>query len=263
MTTPQSIHLPFTASGPNVRRINQDDLSWALSEGWKDFQAKRGDILFLALIYPLVGLAAAVAVFNEQLLPMFFPLVAGLSIFGPAVASGFYEIARRRELGLESSWPHFFDPVRGRGRSGLALLTVGLAVLFSLWLLAAWAIYADTIGTGQTVGVAEFIRRVFTTPEGWTLIVLGNLVGFMFAVATLVLAVVSFPMMVDKPVDADVAVSTSVRAVMENPKVMAWWGLRVAALLALGCLPGFVGLAIVLPVLGYATWHLYTRLVER
>jgi uncharacterized membrane protein len=263
MTTLQSLHLPFTQTGPNVRRINEDDLRWALSEGWKDFQAKRGDILFLALIYPLVGLAAAVAVFNEQLLPMFFPLVAGLSIFGPAVASGFYEIARRRELGLESSWLHFLDPVRGRGGVGLAVLTAGLAVLFAAWLLAAWAIYADTLGTDHPVGAAAFFRGVFTTPEGWTMIVLGNLVGFMFAVATLVLAVVSFPMVVDKPIDADVAVSTSVRAVMENPKVMALWGLRVAGLLALGSLPGFVGLAIVLPVLGYATWHLYTRLVER
>jgi len=263
MTTLQSLHLPFTTSGPNVRHINEDDLRWALSEGWKDFQAKRGDILFLAVIYPLVGLAAAVAVFNEQMLPMFFPLVAGLSIFGPAVASGFYEIARRRELGLESSWLHFLDPVRGRRGAGLAVLTVGLAILFAAWLLAAWAIYADTLGTDHPAGAAEFFRRVFTTPEGWTMIVLGNLVGFMFAVATLVLAVVSFPMVVDKPVDADVAVSTSVRAVMENPKVMALWGLRVAALLALGCLPGFVGLAIVLPLLGYATWHLYTRLVER
>ena len=263
MTTLQSLRLPFAASGPHVRRISQDDLNWALAEGWKDFMAKRGDILFLALIYPLVGLAAAVAVFNEQMLPMFFPLVAGLSIFGPAVASGFYEIARRRELGLESSWAHVFDPLRGRGRAGVALLTAGLAILFAAWLLAAWAIYADTVGTDQPAGAAAFFTQVFTTPEGWTMILLGNLVGFMFAVATLVLAVVSFPMMVDKPVHADVAVATSVRAVMENPKVMALWGLRVAALLAIGCLPGFVGLAIVLPVLGYATWHLYTRLVER
>jgi uncharacterized membrane protein len=263
MATLQSAHAPFTAAGPKVRRISQDDLRWALSEGWKDFQAKRGDIILLALIYPAVGIVAAAMALDNQLLPLFFPLVAGVSILGPAVASGFYELARRRETGEDSGWVHFFDPVRGRARGGLVLLTLGLVVLFAGWVLAAWLIYADTIGSYQNMSLSEFLRRAFTTPEGWAMIVLGNLVGFAFAVATLVLAVVSFPMMVDKPVDADVAVMTSLRAVMENPKVMALWGLRVAALLALGCLPGFVGLAIVLPVLGYATWHLYTRLVER
>jgi uncharacterized membrane protein len=202
-------------------------------------------------------------VFNDRLLPLFFPLVAGLSIFGPAVAAGFYEIARRRELGLDSSWLHFFDPLRGRSRATLAMLTAGLAVLFAGWLLAAWLIYTATIGATEPAGMADFFRRLLTTPEGWTLIGLGNLVGFGFAVATLVLAVVSFPMAVDKPVDAGLAVATSIHAVTENPAVMASWGLRVAGLLVLGCLPGFVGLAIVLPVLGYATWHLYTRLVER
>lgn len=264
MTTLQQAHPPLFAARPDVRRIEVDDLNWALSEGWKDFAAKRGDILFLALIYPLAGFAAAAAAFNAQLLPLLFPMVAGLSIFGPAVASGFYELARRREAGLDSSWAHFFDPLRGRGRGSLVLLTVGLAVLFAGWLLAAWGIYAMTIGTAyQPTGIAEFARRVFATREGWTLIVVGNLVGFLFALATLVLGVVSFPLVVDKPVDAGTAVVTSIEAVLENPQVMALWGLRVAGLLALGCLPAFIGLAIVLPVLGYATWHLYTRLVER
>jgi uncharacterized membrane protein len=261
MTLLQSTPMPIHAA--RVRRIYEADLRWALSAGWKDFQEKRGDVIFLALIYPVVGLAAAVAVFNDRLLPLFFPLVAGLSIFGPAVAAGFYEIARRRELGLDSTWLHFFDPLRGRGRASLAMMTAGLAILFAGWLLAAWLIYVSTIGATEPAGMADFFRRLFTTPEGWTMIVLGNLVGFAFALVTLVLAVVSFPMVVDKPVDAGTAIATSIRAVMENPAVMASWGLRVAGLLLLGSLPGFVGLAIVLPVLGYATWHLYTCVVER
>jgi len=260
-TTLQSLHAPLSAAP--VRRIDRGDLNWALSEGWKDFQDKRGDVLFLALIYPVVGLAAALAVFNAKLLPLFFPLVAGLSIFGPAVAAGFYEIARRRELGLDSTWRHFFDPLRGASRGALAMLTAGLAILFTGWLLTAWAIYAATMGASEPAGVAEFLRRLLTTPEGWTLIVLGNLAGFDFAVLTLILAVVSFPMVVDKRVDAGTAIATSIHAVMRNPAAMASWGLRVAGLLVVGALPGFVGLAVVLPVLGYATWHLYTRVVER
>ena len=253
-------HLP---TRPRIRRITDVDLDWALSEGWKDFKDRRGELIPLALIYPLVGLLVAAVVSDSRILPLFFPLVAGVSIFGPAVASGFYELARRREAGLESTWIHFLDPLRGRSRVGLAILTLGLAALFMAWLLAAWFIYAATLGLDHPVGISTFVRRVFTTPQGWTMILVGNLVGFAFAVVTLTLSLVSFPMVVDKPVDAVTAIATSARAVADNPRAAASWGLRVVALLALGSLPLFVGLAIVLPVLGYATWHLYTRLVSR
>ncbi|MDR3511469.1 MAG: DUF2189 domain-containing protein [Caulobacteraceae bacterium] len=262
MTMLQSIHMPMAAERPRVRRIHPGELDWALSEGWKDFREKRGDVVVLALIYPAVGMVAAAITLNGRLLPMFFPLAAGVSILGPAVASGFYALARRREAGLESGWRHFLDPVLGPNRGTLAVLTAGLAALFAGWLLAAWLIYASSPGLGHP-GHADFLRRLFTTPEGWIMIVAGNLTGLAFAVATLALAVVSFPMAVDKQVDAITAVSTSVRAVSANPKVMASWGFRVAGLLVLGSLPAFVGLAIVLPVLGYATWHLYSRLVVR
>ncbi len=263
MSVMPSTPLPLAADGPGVRRIGEADLSWALSEGWKDFRDKRGDILVLALLYPLVGALAMVAAFNDRVLPLFFPLVAGISILGPAVASGFYEIARRREAGLESSWIHFLDPLRGRSRLPLALLTAGLAALFVGWMVAAALIYAVTIGRGGPEGALDFIRQVVTTPQGWAMVVIGNLVGLGFAAATLTFTVVSFPMVVDKPVDAMTAVATSIHAVRENPRVLASWGVRVALLLALGCLPAFIGLAVVLPVLGYATWHLYTRLVAR
>lgn len=263
MTMSHSISTPGAAAPHRVRRISEADLSWALTEGWNDFKAKRGDILVLAVIYPLVGLMAILLVFNGALMPLVFPMVAGLSIFGPAAASGFYEVARRRELGLESGWLHFFDPLSGRSRTGLAILTAFLGLMFLGWLCAAWLIYGATLWVDYPVSRMEFLSRLFSTSQGWTLIVVGNLVGFVFACMTLVVAVVSFPMMVDKAIDADIAVATSIRAVAANPRVMARWGLWVAVLLVLGCLPLFIGLAIVLPVLGYATWHLYTRLVER
>jgi uncharacterized membrane protein len=263
MTNPQPTFMEVAVPRPQIRRISEADLNWALAEGWKDFQAKRGDLIVLALIYPVVGLVAAAAALDQSLLPMFFPLVAGLSLLGPAVASGFYELARRREARLDSSWLHFVDPLRGRSRVSLGLLTAGLAVLFVAWLVVALLIYDATLGSDPEAGAAGFLGRLFTTPQGWTMIVAGNVAGFAFAVATITLSFVSFPLVVDKPVDAVTAVSTSVRAVAANPKVAASWGLRVVALLALGCLPLFVGLAIVLPVLGYASWHLYTRVIER
>ena len=248
---------------PAVRKITGADLSWALSEGWQDFKAKRGDLVFIGVIYPLVCLVAVVFTFNDPLLPLLFPLVAGLSIAGPAVASGFYELARRREEGKDANWWHFLDPLNGRSRAPLGALTLGLAVLFIAWLFVAYIIYGIVFGSNAPHGLPDFLSRLFTTPQGWALIIFGNLAGALFAVATLVFAVVSFPMVVDKPVDAGTAVRTSLAAARENPKEIFGWGLRVAGLLFLGLLPAAIGLAVILPWLGYSTWHLYTRLVVR
>ncbi len=251
------------ASHAVVRTITRNDLNWALAEGWRDFQEKRGDLIFLALLYPFIGLVTIVFVFNDAALPLFFPFVAGLSILGPAVASGFYELARRREAGLDATWRHFLDPLKGPRRDTLVMLTVGLMVLFGLWVAVAYGIYAVTLGPDFPHGIGAFVSRVFTTPAGWTMIVLGNVVGAVFAAVVLVCTIVSFPMAVDEPTDPGTALATSIRAARANGGVVIGWGVRVAGLLLLGCLPLFIGLAVVLPVLGYATWHLYTRLIER
>ena len=262
-TNQDAVPVSAAADAPEVRRIGVADLNWALAEGWKDFREKRGDLIVIGLLYPIICLIAVVVTYNNPLLPLFFPLVAGLSIAGPAAASGFYELARRREEGRDASWRHFLDPLNGRSRVPLAMLTFGLGVLFVGWLIVAWLIYAATFGTEAPLSVGEFIRSVFTTAAGWQLIVLGNLAGLGFAILALVFSIVSFPMVVDKPVDAAVAVRTSIAAARRNPREIAGWGLRVAGLLVLGLLPAAIGLAIVLPWLGYATWHLYTRLVVR
>jgi uncharacterized membrane protein len=104
---------------------------------------------------------------------------------------------------------------------------------------------------------------VFTTGRGWEMIVIGSAIGLAFAAAVLVLSVVSMPMLVDCNISAANAVRTSIRASRENPGAMLRWGVIVAALLIAGSIPLFIGLAIVLPWLGYSTWHLYTRLVDR
>ena len=261
MSTLTSTQVPIPE--PAVRQITTADLRWALAEGWSDFKEKRGDLVFIGVIYPLVGFCAAIVALNGQLLPLFFPLVAGLALLGPAVSSGFYELARRREEGLESSWWHFLDPVRGRNGQALVGLTAILLCLFGAWLAVAWIIYGTTLGLLRPAGISGFVHDLFATTQGWTLIVLGNVAGFVFALVAFVISLVSFPLVVDKPIDAGAAIRTSIRAVQANPRIIAGWGLRVAGLLFLGTLPAFVGLALVLPVLAYATWHLYTRLVQR
>ena len=246
-----------------VRAITGADVDWALREGWADFKAKRGDLLLVPFLYPAVGFIASAFAFNANLIPLIFPLVAGLSILGPAVAAGFYELARRREAGEDGSWWHFLDPLKGRSRMPLAVLTIVLTGLFVGWLVAAWAIYTATLGMMGPPTPALFTSTMFASSQGWTMILIGNLVGAGFALVTLSVAVASFPMVVDKPVDALTAIMTSIAAVRKSPLTMIRWGITVALILAAGALPLFIGLAVALPVLGYATWHLYTRAVVR
>jgi uncharacterized membrane protein len=216
----------------------------------------------LALIYPAVAALTAAAAFDAQVLPLLFPAAAGLSILGPAVASGFFELARRTDAGQDARWIHFLDPLRDNRRWPLLILTGGLCLIFALWLGTAAALYSAVLGAGNPT-FGGFVHRVFTTPEGWTLIVVGNLAGLGFAAITLVLGLVSFPLVVDKGASPVAALSASLSAAVENPGAVVGWGLRVGALLVLGALPAFVGLAVVVPVLGYASWRLYTRLVVR
>jgi uncharacterized membrane protein len=133
--------------------------------------------------------------------------------------------------------------------------------IFLFWLVAAEAIYEATLGPEPPVSIGSFVRDVFTTSAGWTLIVAGCGVGFLFAVLVLVISIVSFPLLLDRDVGLGTAVWTSVRVVIANPGPMAAWGLIVAGGLLIGSIPLFLGLIIVMPVLGHATWHLYREVV--
>ncbi|MDB5697268.1 MAG: hypothetical protein JWN69_72 [Alphaproteobacteria bacterium] len=245
-----------------VRKISNRDLREVLVEGLSDFSEKRGDLLLIAMIYPIVGIVAAIVSLGGSLLPLFFPIAAGIGLLGPLVAIGFYELARRREAGLESDWSHFLDVRNRPAWESIGVVSGLLLSIFAAWLITAAVLYALLIGEAP-VSVGDFLQRLFLTSQGWALIVLGNLAGAFYAVLVLKLSVVSLPMLVDRNVSARVAVDTSVRAVRANMAVMIRWGLIVATLLVLGSIPAFIGLAFVLPWLGYATWHLYTRLVDR
>jgi uncharacterized membrane protein len=257
-----------------VRRITSADANAALREGWDDFMSMRGDLIFIGLLYPLIGVVAATAILGGPLLPLLFPLVAGIGLLGPVAAIGFYEMARRREQGLGSNWQHFLDVRKRPAADEIATVAGLLLAIFALWLVAAGALYVLLWGWWNppwlssfvwydSHSAGDFLTRLFTTKEGWALILLGNLVGLGFAALVVGISVVSLPMLVDCDVSATQAVSTSWRAARENPGVLFRWGLIVAVLLVLGSIPLFIGLAVVLPWLGYATWHLYTKLVDR
>jgi uncharacterized membrane protein len=258
--SPNRAHRP---AQPIVRKIGTADLKDALAKGFADFSAMPTHLGFLCLIYPTVTLIAARAAAGYEVLPLVFPLLAGYTLIGPLVAIGMYELSRRREKGLDISRRHAFDVLRFPSIGAIAMLGAALVGIYFGWLFAAHAIYELYFGSAVPASIAAFARQVFTTPSGWALTIVGCSVGFLFSAVVFTLSVVSFPLLLDRNVDVMTAATTSARAVFENPATMTIWGLIVAGALLLGSLPFFVGLAVVLPVLGHSTWHLYRKVVEK
>ncbi len=247
---------------PAVRKITVADVWDALAKGLQDLGAFRTDIVFLCVFYPVAGLVLARVATGYDMLPLVFPLASGFAIIGPVAAVGLYQISKRREEGLDANWKHMFGVVNAPGFGAIVRLSVLLAFIYALWLGAAYLIYAVTLGPEPPTSVGSFVTDVFTTGAGWAMIVIGVGVGFWFAVVALAIGVTSFPMLIDRNADMVVAMSTSVRAVTANPVPMAVWGVVVTGGLVAGSIPALIGLIVVIPVLGHATWHLYRKVVE-
>jgi uncharacterized membrane protein len=247
-----------------IRKISDEDLRVALRQGLDDFLTFRGDIVFAGLLYTLIGLAAVVMTTSAPLMPFFVPVVAGVGLLGPVAAVGFYELAKRREDGEPHlHWFNFLDVRKRPSVDDMGMVAGLLLAIFFGWLLAAGVLYALIFGWATPGSIGDFLSMIFGTARGWLLIVAGGVVGAIFGWIVLSLSVVSMPMLVDRDVSATEAVSASWRAAHANKGEMVRWGLIVLGLLVLGSIPAFVGLAFVLPWLGYSTWHLYTRLIDR
>ena len=249
------------AAAPVIRTIGLSDLRRALQLGWEDFKAVPSHAIMLCVIYPVLGIVLARVVHGYSVLPLLFPLAAGFALLGPFAALGLYELSRRRETGEEPSAWDAMEVFRSPSFGAMLGLGVLLLALFVTWIATAQAIYVAAFGYETAAGIPDFARRVLTTPQGWWLIIVGCGVGFLFALIALCISVVSFPMMLDRHATAGEAMVTSLRAMAQNPVPMAAWGLIVAVLLVLGTLPFFLGLAVVIPLLGHATWHLYRETI--
>ena len=256
-----SLHLPLLEA-PQVRKIGTSDLQDALAAGYRDFMAMPSHLAFVGLIYPVLGIFLASVAFGYDLLPLLFPLISGFALVGPLAGIGLYELSRRRELGLNPTWQDAFAVLRSPGIGSILGMGFVLVAIFLLWLVCANAIFSAILGPVDTSSYEQLLGTILTTPRGWTLILVGNAVGFLFAAFVLTISVIAFPLILDRHASVGTAMTTSTRAVQANPGTMALWGLIVAAVLALGSIPLFVGLAIAIPILGHATWHLYRRVVE-
>lgn len=248
---------------PIVNHITFADIRDALRSGFEDFLAFRTDVLTLSIVYPAIGLLLWWVAANNQFVPLLFPIASGFALVGPIAAVGLYEMSRQREQGKTANWAAAFDVVRSPSASSMIALGLVLLGIFVLWLAVAQLVYSAYLGPEPPESISSFANEVFLSTSGRMMAVVGCAIGLLFAIVVLAVSVVSFPMLLDRNVGLAGAMVTSVRAVVENPKPMALWGLIVASGLLAGSLPFLLGLVIVVPVLGHATWHLYRKLVAR
>jgi uncharacterized membrane protein len=248
-------------SVPAVQRITAADLRDVLRRGFDDFGAYRTDVVFLCLLYPIVGLLLSRLIWGYGMVPLLFPLASGFALIAPFFAVGLYEMSRRRELGINTGWADAFGVAASPALGSIMALGLILLALFAMWLGAAHILWLVTLGPEPPLSLQAFAHDVLTTRTGWTMAIIGVALGFVFALAVLVLSAVSFPLLLDRDVGLGTAISTSVEVVRRNPGPMALWGVIIAGMLVLGTIPLLLGLAIVFPVLGHATWHLYRKVL--
>jgi uncharacterized membrane protein len=247
---------------PAIRRISASDVFEALAMGFSDFQRKPSHYVFLCLIYPIAGGILISWSAGQNLLPLIFPLVSGFALLGPLVSLGLYDMSRRLEGGGDPNWRLALEVRHSPAVLSIVAMAAYLFAVFLIWLLVANGLYDAHFGADPHLTTQAFLHNVLQTDAGWKMMAIGDVIGFWFAVLVLATSVVAFPLLLERDVGAVAAIGTSVRATLKNPVPVLLWGVIVAAMLVIGIIPLLAGLAITMPVLGHATWHLYRKMIE-
>jgi uncharacterized membrane protein len=242
----------------NVRRLTGGDLAAALAAGWADYRAYPAYGLFFAAFYVIGGAFITYAMVTWGAFGWLVPAAAGFPLLAPFAAVGLYEVSRRRELGLPMRWGEILGTLRGRGDEQILAMGVIVFVAFGFWVIVAHGIFAIFMAES---GVGGESLALFATPAGLGMLVVGGAVGGLMALAFFSITVVSLPLLVDRDVDFITAIIASLATMRANPGVMLTWAGLIALALSVAMLPLFLGLLVVLPVLGHATWHLYRRAI--
>jgi len=245
---------------PVVRCVSASDIAEALGQGLRDFQALPLYGLVFGALYAAGGILIVLCLTAFGMVYFAYPLAAGFALIGPFVATGLYEVSRRREAGQPVSFGAIWSTVRSRSEIGwMAFVTL---FFFVIWMYQVRLLIALLLGLNASFSsLKEFVTVVLTTNEGLLFLAIGNLDGAALSLILFSLTVVSFPLLLDREVDFVTAMVTSVRAVVMSPLPMIGWAAVIVLLLIVSAIPYFLGLIVTLPVLGHTTWHLYRRIV--
>jgi uncharacterized membrane protein len=246
---------------PVVRAVTVPEIVDSLAKGLRDFQSAPLYGLVLGAVYAVGGNIIVLCAFALGVSYLAYPLAAGFALIGPFIAVGLYEVSRRRENGEPLSWGVVLSTIWAQGRRELGWMAFVTVFIFVVWMYQVRLLIALMLGLKSFTSLQEFLTLVTTTPEGWIFLIIGHVTGAVLSLVLYSLTVVSFPLLLDRDVDCVTAMITSVRAVVASPGPMIGWAVVVVVLMVVACLPAFLGLLVVLPVLGHATWHLYRRIV--
>jgi len=256
MTTPGEVH---PVGKILVREATADDPWRWLALGWRDIWRAPAYSLGYGVAFVVLGLAGTVGLWAAGLESLIPVVAGGFALVGPVLAIGLYELSRRHEQRLPLSLSDIVQP-RVAGPLQLAFMAFLLMFIYLVWLRAATLLYA-LFTYGSFMPPSNFIAFVLTTPQGIAMMVIGTLIGALLALITFAVSVLAIPILMRKDVDAMTAMSASVEAVMAAPGPMLLWAWLIAVLTLFGVLTMFVGLIVVFPLIGHATWHAYRALV--
>jgi uncharacterized membrane protein len=247
---------------PKVNTIGLADVRAAVMAGVKDFARAPLFGLFFGGVFALGGLLVVAFIARLDMHYMIYPLAIGFPLVGPFIAVGLYEVSRCLQEGRALTWSGVLTTVwRQKGREMSVMAFVTLFIMW-MWMYQVRLLVAIFLGTKSFSSLEKFIEIVLNTPDGLQFLAVGHVVGAVLYAVFFSVTVVSIPLLLDRDVDFVTAMITSIKAVVTNPLVMMVWGLIVLALTVLALAPAFLGLLVVLPVLGHATWHLYQKVVE-
>ncbi|WP_322988469.1 DUF2189 domain-containing protein [Hoeflea sp.] len=247
------------AGAPPMRTIGFADVKASLADGWADFRAHPGFGLFFGGIY-MVGGWLILAFLNRVGAPwMIIPLAIGFPLLGPFVAVGLYEVSRRRRAGEPVTRKGVLAQVFYQRERQLGWMAFVVMFIFWVWVYQVRLLFALFLGFKSFSSWDAFVQIVLSTPEGWGFLIVGTIVGAFLACVLFSTTVIALPMLAEREVDFVTAMITSVAVVVKNPLPMLAFGFIVGLATLVAMLPAFVGLLVILPVLGHATWHLYRR----
>lgn len=246
---------------PQMGAVDYAMLGEALRRGWADLKRAPGYALIFAGVYVVVGwFMAYVTWVTGQTYWMIFAAVS-FPLIGPFAAVGFYEVSHRLQIGMPLEREGIFGVIFHQGKRQLPSICAVIILLFLFWFFLAHMIFALFLGFSTMTNISSSYA-VYLTREGLTMLGVGTLVGAGFALLLYNITVIALPLLLDREVDFVTAMITSFQVVIHNPVPMLAWAVFIAVVTLLAMVPGFMGLFVVLPILGHATWHLYRLICE-
>ncbi len=252
----QEIPAPAAAARPEIKTMQMSDLTAALGAGWRDFRRAPGLGLFFGAVFAIGGWIVVVTMFVIDRVWLALPVTVGFPLLGPFLAVGLYEISRRLKAGESWTTSDILGVIWRQKDRQVAMLSWLIITYFLFWSFFAHMLFALFLGPSALTNVTTSYAFLLQ-PEGLGMLLVGGVTGAIFAVLLFALTVVALPLLLDRELDFVTAMLTSMSVFRTNLQVMLVWGVIISVLIFVAMLPGFLGLLLVFPLLGHASWHIY------